>query len=154
VSKPAERFNRFMRLEIAPALRSMGLRGSAQRFELPDDRCWALVGFQRSWTNAITGEARFTVNLTFVPKAAWDLTREQLDWVGPKPSANSSAGFRGVEVLRLGNLMPGGEDRWWNIEHPDQEASVAKEVLTAIRDLGLPWLRSQMQVARGAARLD
>lgn len=153
MTKPAERFNEFMRRNVAPALRSMGLRGSGQRFELPDERCWALVGFQRSWTNAVTGEARFTVNLTFVPKAVWDLTREQLDWVGVKPSANGSAGFRGVEDIRLGNLMPGGGDRWWSIGDPDDDASAAEEVVTAIRDLGLPWLRGRIQVAREAARV-
>jgi hypothetical protein len=33
---------------IAPRLRALGFKGSGQVFELPDERFWALVGFQKS----------------------------------------------------------------------------------------------------------
>jgi hypothetical protein len=47
-------------------------------------------------------------------------------------------------VVRLGTLLPGGEDRWWEIGDPETEPVIAREVVSAIRDLGLPWLRSRI----------
>ena len=39
-------YQAFLRDLIAPAMRQLGFKGSRGVFELPDDRYWALVGFQ------------------------------------------------------------------------------------------------------------
>jgi len=149
-----QRYEKFLRTEIVPALRNLGLRGGPTAFVLPDERSWALIGFDRSWKDARQGKARFTVNLTHVTKEAWEDNRSRLSWLPIRPTASSSAGFHWVEVIRLGQLLPEGGDRWWSLDGPQPDATIALEVVGAITDLGIPWLRSQIgaELTSGALR--
>jgi hypothetical protein len=57
-----DEFRRFLRDLVSPAMRSSGLKGSAGRYHIPSQSCFAPVGFQRSrWSNGSIVE--FTVNL-------------------------------------------------------------------------------------------
>jgi hypothetical protein len=60
----------FLREHVAPALRSPGLRGSGAVFTLPDERTWAIVGFQPDRRLTGLGIPNFTVSLTKADKAA------------------------------------------------------------------------------------
>jgi hypothetical protein len=153
-------YRTFLRERIAPALRQLGLRGSGNNFVLPDDRTWALVGFQADWRLARDGIVSFTINLTAADKAAWDRQREQQLWYPAKPPATGAMGMHPAKTIRIGNLIPVDatlHDRWWTIddgrEHPYLDLLVdgpvgppeqmADEVIAAVRDHGIPWLRSR-----------
>lgn len=141
----------FLREHIGPALRRLGLRGSGVSFELPDDRSWALVGLQADWRMARAGIVHFTVNLTFADKSAWAATRGAKLYYPERPSANSSYGMD-AEVIRIGELVPVAEDvldRWWTLRQDHPPEQTAAEVVAAIRDHGLPWLRSRIASSSG-----
>jgi hypothetical protein len=152
MADPQGPYRTFLRERIAPSLRELGLRGSGNAFALPDDQFWALVGFQADWRSAREGTVRFTVNLTVADKAAWARAREQKLYYPQAPSANSSGGMPPAEVIRIGHLIPVSDlqwDRWWAIGRRTPPDRVAQEVVAAVRDHGIPWLRSRMTPERG-----
>jgi hypothetical protein len=162
MADPHGPYRTFLHERIAPALRQLGLRGTGNAFVLPDDRTWALVGFQADWRMARMGIVSFTINLTVADKASWDQARKLRLWYPAKPPANSSEGMDPAETIRIGRLIPVDDqmlDRWWTI-HDNQERpygdlftvigsvgppeQVANEVIAAIRDHGMPWLKSRI----------
>ncbi|MGY1794072.1 DUF4304 domain-containing protein [Geodermatophilus sp. SYSU D00525] len=129
-----DQYERMLRQEIAPALRELGMQGSARDFVLPDPDQYLLVGLQGSQSN--TAEAvRFTVNLAVISKSAWKRGRRA--WWG-KPSATVQ-GPVGT-YLRLGELMPPHDDVWWELTPATDTATLAAEVVRAVQQFGLPRL--------------
>jgi hypothetical protein len=130
-----------MKEEIAPALRRLGFKGSGQRYELPSGTHWAILGFQKS-AYSDSADARFTINLTVVGRDEWEEARRQRPYIGerPKPSTYSGVGWES----RIGQLMPGGEDRWWRISGDLPTEPVAGEVISAIEEFALPAMRARM----------
>jgi hypothetical protein len=147
MADPRGPYRLFLRDRIAPAMRRFGLKGSGNVFELPDDRYWALVGFQAEWKSAYLGAPEFTINLTFVSKAAW--AAERAGWsltIPERPSANMFDQDP-CEQIRIGALIPVSDldhDRWWSLDGTTPPQEVADEVLAAIRDHALPWFRARM----------
>jgi hypothetical protein len=45
---------------------------------------------------------------------------------------------------RIGMVMPGGRDTWWDIAAGKETAEVAGAVIDAIRDYGLPAMRARI----------
>lgn len=45
---PQQVYDDLMKASFAPALRGVGLKGSGGRFELPSEKYWAQLGFQKS----------------------------------------------------------------------------------------------------------
>jgi Domain of unknown function (DUF4304) len=132
-----------MREQIAPALRTIGMKGSGRVFELPSPEHWALVGFQKSAysdRNAI----RFTLNLTVVDRDVWAATREKKPHLPARPSGNRHYGAF-LWYSRIGRLLPGGADRWWQLDPNTPLQTLSKEVVAAIQDYALPAMRAQMQ---------
>lgn len=125
--------------ELAPELRRLGFRGSGTQFELPSATHWLLLGFQKS-TSSTADEVRFTVNLSAVDRQAWATKRETETWMRVRPSANISGPV--TTSQRLGILV-GGTDTWFSIWPHRSTEVVAGEVLAAIRDHGISWLRAQ-----------
>jgi hypothetical protein len=133
-------YKRMLREDVAPALRHLGMKGSAGNFALPDPDHYLLVGFQSSRSN--TAEAvRFTVNLAVISKNAWKQGWQS--WWG-KPSATAQ-GPVGTYV-RLGELMPVHDDVWWELAPDTDPAGLAAEVVRAIEQFGL---RGLMQLRSG-----
>ena len=129
-----DQYKRMLRQEIAPALRSLGMKGSSGNFVLPDADQYLLVGFQSSRSN--TAEAvRFTVNLAVISKSAWK--QGWRPWWG-RPSATVQ-GPVGT-YLRLGELMPQHDDVWWELSPGTDTAQLAAEVVQAVQQFGLPRL--------------
>ena len=125
----------------AADLRQHCFRGSGRIFTLPDERDWATLGFQSS--TASTGdEARFTINLMVVGKAAWEGAREQRRWLSARPSPNTIAEHRYQQ--RIGHLIH-GRDHWWRLRgNGSNQTEVAAEVLAAIHDHAIPVLRREV----------
>lgn len=139
-----EVFKLMVREQIAPALRVLGLKGSGQSYTIPSERYWALIGFQKSVSSS-SAVVKFTLNLTVVSRNAWARAFESHPWIGAKPSPN-------VEVLmadgewhsRIGQLLPSRSDHWWWVEPDRPTEPVAREVVEAIRDVGLPAMLERM----------
>ena len=110
------------------------MKGSASNFVLPDPDRYLLVGLQGSRSN--TAEiVRFTVNLAVISKATWK--EGWRPWWG-KPSATAQ-GPVGT-YMRLGELMPQHHDVWWELTPDTHTATLAAEVVQAIKQFALPWL--------------
>lgn len=138
-----ETYQAMVRDDIAPRLRELGFRGSRSVYSLPDDHYWRLLGFQRS-VSSNRERVSFTLNLTLADKAAWQAALQTHAWIGSRPSGNVGAyGLPPeiVEVARIGELIPGKDDVWWELPAGGAAEPLASEVLDAIETYGLPWLR-------------
>jgi len=142
-----------MRDALGPKLRALGFRGSGRRYSLPSETHWALLGFQTSkWSTAKSVE--FTVNVTVIAHDAWKRWRELAPYHDERPSANVSYGPGPREMdpalraaywhQRLGELTPERRDHWWELRAGDDSASVARDVVTAVRDHALPAMLKRM----------
>lgn len=139
--KATDLFKLMLRDEVAPALRSAGLRGSGSGYSIPSESHWAMLGFQGSMANT-AGLIKFTVNCTVVRKDEWEAQYAARPYIGPKPKPNVRAGVGWTE--RLGALMPSGQDSWWWLERDGDPHEVAAEVVTAIMHYGLPAMRAEI----------
>jgi len=144
-------FKVMLRDEIAPALRQLGLRGSGQTFSLPSKTHWALVGFQKSdWSDS--RQLRFTINLTVVSHDAWEAARSRFPEIGDHPVANGDYALPirpmpGYWHIRIGRLLPGDRDRWWDLGTGTDVAQLATEVMTVIREHVLPAMQARLTEA-------
>ncbi len=134
-------FKELLQSTVAPALGAHGLKGSGQVFELPDERFWALLGFQKS-TYSDRSKVKFTINLCVVSKAEYGEARRESSYLPAKPSPNIQGGPGWWQ--RIGYLLPERRDYWWTIGERDPIHQVAEQVLQAITEFGLPALRAQM----------
>ncbi len=136
-----ERFQAMLRDHLAPALRTLGLRGSGRRFVLPDEGEWRLVGIQGSrWSTATS--VGFTANLVVADKGEWARYRAEQPGVASEPSA--IARDRVGRMVRLGHLLPVGQDHWWELTSGVRPDVLAAEVADAIARYGLPWLGGEI----------
>lgn len=131
-----------LRTSIAPRLRTLGFKGSGARYVLPDDDRWLIVAFQKDRYSR-SDWLSFTVNMTVAEKTAWAEAHAAQAWLPPRPGGNSNYPVDKTTVLRLGNLMPSGEDRWWEVVPGRPTILAVVEVLDAIEHLAMPWLRAQ-----------
>src|SRR5262245_6913275 len=141
MGKAQDRLGDLIKSVWGPALREMGFTGSGKVWTLPDERDWAMLGFQTS--QASTGdEAKFTINLMVVGKVAWDEARASHSYYSAKPSPNTVALHRYVQ--RAGFLSH-GRDHWWRLAgNGSNDRQVRDEVLALLRDVIVPKLRSEM----------
>ena len=130
---------------IAPRLRELGFRGSGGTYLLPDERRWALIGFQKDrYSDA--RQVRFTVNVAVADRAAWEAARAEHPWLPPRPSGNTH--YPIGDLVRIGQLLPARVDTWWVVPAAAPTDGVADEVVRAIRDYALPWMREHLGSAR------
>ena len=138
-----ETYNEMLKTAIAPGLRSIGFKGSGQNYRLPSDDHWAMLGFQKS-TSSDAGHVRFTVNVLVVSRSKWDAVRAESPHLPERPTATT---FWGTFVWqkRIGDLLSGGEDLWWEIEAGVDPSGLADAVVWAVRDSVLPAMHRQMR---------
>jgi hypothetical protein len=139
-----EEFACMMRREVAPALRLVGLKGSGFSFSILSDDYWAVIGFQKN-RHSDRDAVSFTINLNVVSRPAWDAIRAGSPWRTERPSPNESLwGLPGAWSTRIGLLLPGQDDYWWELRRGDPTDRLASEVVAAVRDYALPAMRAQM----------
>jgi Domain of unknown function (DUF4304) len=138
-----ETFRAMMKTQVAPRLRAVGFRGSGQHFELRSPDHWAMVGFQKSQFSDARS-VRFTVNVMVVSRAVWDARRRIHPWLPPKPTANTGWGDF-VWQHRLGELLPDGEDQWWDVEAGMATERLADSIVEAITTYALPPMKEQVR---------
>jgi hypothetical protein len=127
-----------MKSVFAPSLRSAGLKGSGGRFELASERYWAQLGFQKS-AFSDSSVLKFTVNLSVIDRETWAEQVAVKSYLGTKPSPSIHYGSW-AEQVRIGRLMPSGEDLWWSLGRGEDPVPVAEEVVSALIDEAVPWL--------------
>jgi hypothetical protein len=130
-----------MKSTFAPALRSLGLKGSAGRFELPSDRYWAQLGFQKS-SFSDSASLKFTVNLSVIVRDTWTEQSTVNPRLGTKPAPNTFYGSW-AEQTRVGRLTPSGEDLWWWLTQGEDPLPIADDVVSVLQNVAVPWLASK-----------
>jgi hypothetical protein len=143
-----ETYAAMLRDEVAPALHALGLKGSGQRYELPSDDYWAIVGFQKSkWSDA--AEVAFTLNLTVASRLGWAEARTMRPSLPERPSPTRT--LYGADVdqriwqARIGLLLGEQIDRWWKVTAGQNTRALAAELIDVIREQALPALRERMR---------
>ena len=136
---PQQVYAEWMKAAFAPGLRVAGLRGSGGRFELPSDVFWAQLGFQKSAYND-GQEVRFTVNLMGIRRDEWQEQAASAPHLGQRPSPSIRYGAWARQV-RIGQLTPEGEDKWWRIVRGVEAPEVRDDALNDLLTYGVPWLR-------------
>ena len=86
---------------------------------------------------------QFTVNLLVVRRDEWESLVAEHPYYGAKPSA-SVLYSEPVRSTRIGFLLEEPGDRWWRIYEGHDIDRVRSEVVSALIDKGLPWLREQI----------
>lgn len=135
-----------LREDIAPALRELGFKGSGKRFTLPSAVYFAAIGIQSSV--ASTGDrVKFTLNLSVVPKETWNLARAADGSLPATPSPNVAYERSASQWWERIGILAYGSDQWWELDCRlgNQRDRVAKGIIAAVHDFGLPALRAQMR---------
>lgn len=131
-----------MRDSIAPALRAMAFTGSNGRFELPDARAWALVGFQKD-RYSTAALVRFCVNLSVIDKGVWGIKRTTLGFP-EKPSHSTHYG----PWFATARLAPDTPDfhghKWWTLAADRDPQPVIDDLLDDFRRYGITWLQAEL----------
>lgn len=137
-------FDAMLRDRVAPELRQLGMRGSGQRFSVPNSNGdYALLGFQKSPHNT-PDECQFTASAAFCSHAGWQQTRALHAWLPATPSATTFYPFAPMWQERVGALLDPPYDRWWAIRTADDVTAVAEQVIAAVRDAVLPQLLARL----------
>jgi hypothetical protein len=122
--------------EIAPALRGLGFKGSGRVYALPVEGWWAQLGFQGHARYNTAESVRFTVNIHVVLKSDWESARVARSYLPARPSPNEYGGPGWQQ--RIGQVLPDGQDKWWQLEAGQRTNDVADEVVAAVREYVLP----------------
>lgn len=142
MGRAQERFKAMLKEHVAPALRDLGFKGSGQTFVLPNEHCYASLGFQK-WKGNDAERVSFTVNVSVVPKTAW--AEFEYPRTGTTPSPNLGYVDSPVWQKRIGAFLPGSGDVWWTLTDDSDASSAAREVVRAIEDAAVPAMLAQME---------
>jgi hypothetical protein len=135
---PQQVYDAQMKGAFAPALRAAGLKGSGGRFELPSDKYWSQLGFQKS-AYSDSSTLKFTVNLSVISREVWAEQATTKPRLGKKPAPSTWYGSW-AEQVRIGQLTTSGEDLWWRLNRSDDPKPLAEQVVSTLLELAVPWL--------------
>lgn len=130
-----------IRRGISPDMKKLGFAGSGSIFELWNEKIWLLLGIQKS-TSGVPGRLRITINLAAVLKEEWDSLLRSGAKYSARPNPNLVYGKK-VWHSRIGKLMPGGQDCWWNVTGESDPDDLASSIVCAVESYALPALREQ-----------
>ncbi|WP_169514580.1 DUF4304 domain-containing protein [Actinokineospora enzanensis] len=137
-----EWFRLMVETGLAPGLRALGLSGTGRTFRVVRDAHIGQVSILQS-SRSSTYSTRFTLSLSV------NATDEWAAQLRIRPYARA-AGHQGSGWQeRIGNLMLVGGgvpigDLWWKIEAGKPFGNLSDEVLTAVREFGLPAIHHQI----------
>lgn len=118
-------------------LKALGFRRRARHFFRVDAESSAHVHFQASVGNG-GDHIRFTINLfRHYPLLAARLGEAEDDMVKRRAQLG----------LRIGHVMPVATDYWWELTSIADAAQTGRNVTTALREYGLPYLDSVARIA-------
>jgi hypothetical protein len=137
-------YKRLHREYLAPAFRELGLRGS-KNYVLPDERYWLQIGFQGSDTST-SGAVRFYVNLSVHEKTDWDAFRAESPLMRPAARPAPNVHWPVGKIERHESAAAGPYNRW-EVRAGQPLADLAIDVVAAVRDTAIPWLRAHAREA-------
>ncbi|HEY0448163.1 DUF4304 domain-containing protein [Actinophytocola sp.] len=145
IERNAQDWFRFMvDTNLAPGLRALGFFGVGRRFRIEGHRHWGEVVVEQARSFTLRA-VRFTVHVGVISRDEWaeqlrvrpyypagEVTRTQImGWNSPIGELVTVAGHP------IGEL-------WWELEVGHPFESLAREVLTAVREFALPAMRDRM----------
>jgi hypothetical protein len=148
LERNAQEWFRFMvDTNLAPGLRALGFFGVGRRFRIESNRHWGEVLVEQ--TRSFTARAvRFTVHVGVISRDEW---AEQLRVRPYYPQGSKAAD---IQTKGSGWQAPIGElvtvaghpigELWWELEIGRPGDSLAREVLSAVREFALPAMRDRM----------
>jgi hypothetical protein len=142
-------FDEMLRVQLAPALRELGFRGSGKTFNLPNEAGdHALFGFQKDRWN--TAQAcRFTASLAFHLRADWERARVADGWLPAKPTLQHVT--PDSWQVRVGFLLDPPHDHWWTVRAEEDILAVSDHVVAVVMDVVVPQLQTRLGGARPPA---
>jgi hypothetical protein len=114
------------------ALADRGFRRQADHLHRQVDGLFHGIHFQASQWGTAT-EGKLTVNLSVSSPMIWRA------WYGVAFPSNPATALFPFQV-RIGHLMPGRLDRWWDIDERTRPDECAEEITGLIVKFGLPFL--------------
>ena len=112
----------------------VGFKRRSSTFRLIDQGNCGIIDFQRS-DKSSSEKLIFTVNICVVCGELLDGAPSQLDQV-PITSAHLRH--------RVGKLLPGRPDKWWELSSPTTMASVSQEVISLIETQVVPYIKKYL----------
>ena len=141
-----EIFDDAVREILRPRMKALGFAGSGTTFRLPSDSHFAMIGLQKSQFSD-RRSLKFTANVTVIGKDAWEALRCSMPFYPARPAPNTFYGRGETDVwqVRIGHLLPGGEDRWWWIASDADAAAAVDELVAAIETSVLPEMHERLR---------
>ena len=141
VASAQDAYREMLSVGIRPELRKHGFTGSGGTFVWPSTSAHAHLGFQKR--NSSTAQLiTFTINVTVADRETWELARQARPHLPAKPSPNTYYG-NDIWQRRIGNLLPSGNDTWWDVEADRDWRPTARAVVDAIVEHVVPELRAR-----------
>ncbi|MGW6918793.1 hypothetical protein ACWGB8_33975 [Kitasatospora sp. NPDC054939] len=129
-----------LRDHLAPGLRALGFTGWRRSFSLPDATHWALLGVVEL---PAADRVRYTFDLSLVRRSDWTAAGRP----GLRPDPRTVHGMEAWRA-RIGELLPVGEDLWWEVMPGPRWQVAVQDSLAAVRHYGLPELRRRIRQDR------
>src|SRR5690606_33030026 len=124
----AKRIDEIVKLRLAPLLKASGFTKSGREFHRQRDGNWHVVNVQASMGN-VGDTGKFTINLGVFHPAISLLAGKPLQTSKPKE-------YECTVRERIGGLMPGETDYWWEVSPQIPAHHVAEDVASAVEQLG------------------
>ena len=136
-----EWFQLMVQTDLEPGLRALGLTDEGKRFRLVGIGQVGEIAILQQSTKTAT---RFTLVLSVAGTDEWSSQRRI------RPYLRAAGHKAGAWQERIGNVMLVGAglpigDLWWQVEAGKPFGKTADEVLSAVREFGLPAMRAQMR---------
>lgn len=125
---------------IAAQLGKQGFRRQRNRFGRLHAGGWQIIDFQASQFGS-RDDVRFTVNLGV---AYPELRGADDTWTEKHAPAEHKAHVR----ERIGFLLAGGEDHWWELTPDTDPRELADELIGVLSTKALPWLEARADFAQ------
>ncbi|MFX1707199.1 DUF4304 domain-containing protein [Chitinophaga sp. CC14] len=117
-------------------LKGYGYNKKGTVFYLSQGKNWGLIGFQKS-RSSTKEYVRFTINVGVSSGALRRCIDE--DDSAQNPDMESSHW-----QCRIGSLMPGHTDHWWELNQNDTDEDVIFDVIRKLKDLAIPAIQMRI----------
>ncbi|MGH1488593.1 MAG: DUF4304 domain-containing protein [Acidimicrobiales bacterium] len=140
MSVSSELIDAVIKGQLAPVLKQAGFKRSGRNWHQSHERSVVVVNVQASAFNT-PEQTRFTINL-----GVWFPELAEFQPANLQPSnrlrpTEPHCHFR----QRVGGLLPGGLDRWWELGSVADVELVGVSASEALTTYGLPWLRDRSE---------
>ncbi|MGQ0840614.1 hypothetical protein [Actinokineospora sp.] len=137
-----EWFRLMVETGLAPGLRALGLSGKGRRYRVVRDDHVGQVAILQS--NVGPTATRFTLALSVTATDEWSAQRRVRPYLRRAGHAGTGWEERIGNLILVGSGVPIG-DLWWQVDAGKPFGALSREVLTAVREFGLPAVYEQIR---------